>query len=126
MILRRKILRKNVWLLAILIGASLVAMMEAKTTVSKQSFGKTSEGTPIDLYTLTDGAMEVRIMTYGGIVVSIKVPDRAGKPGDVVLGFDSLHKYVTGNSPYFGAIIGRYANRIAHGEFKLDGKTFSI
>jgi len=65
-------------------------------------------------------------MTYGGIVVSIKVPDRAGKPGDVVLGFDSSDKYVTGNSPYFGAIIGRYANRIAHGEFKLDGKTFSI
>ena len=119
------ILRKNLCGLAILMGVFLVATMEAKTTVSKQSFGKTAEGTPVDLYTLSDGTIEVRIMTYGGIVTSIKTPDRDGKSGDIVLGFDSVDKYIAG-SPYFGAIIGRYGNRIAHGKFELDGKTYSI
>ena len=119
------ILRKNLCGLAILMGVFLVATMEAKTTVSKQSFGKTAEGTPVDLYNLTDGTIEVRIMTYGGIVTSIKTPDRDGKSGDIVLGFDSVDKYIAG-SPYFGAIIGRYGNRIAHGKFELDGKTYSI
>ena len=93
--------------------------------VSKAPFGKTSDGTPVDIYTLKDGALEARIITYGGIVESLKVPDKNGKSADVVLGYDSLDGYLT-NKAYFGAIIGRYGNRIANGKFVLDGKTHSI
>jgi aldose 1-epimerase len=104
--------------------------LEATTNVTKQPFGKMPDGTPIDVFTLTEWPMEARIITYGGILVSLKVPDRSGKPDDVVLGFDTLDQYVTvsnskGN-PFFGAIIGRYANRIAHGTFTLEGKKYSV
>ena len=66
-----------------------------------------------------------RILTYGGIVQSLETPDRAGKLDDVVLGFDDLQGYVK-SSPYFGAIVGRYGNRIAGGRFTLDGKTYKL
>jgi aldose 1-epimerase len=104
--------------------------LEAKTKVTSQPFGKMPDGTPVELFTLSDDANEVRIMTYGGIVVSLKVPDRTGKSGDVVLGFDTLDQYVANNNgpgtAYFGALVGRYANRIAHARFTLDGKTYSV
>ena len=103
----------------------LTISMQGKTSVSKQAFGHTSEGTAVDLYTLADGKVEARIMTYGGIIVSLRTPDRNGKLDDVVLGYDSVDKYIA-QTPYFGAIIGRYANRIAHGSFQLDRKTYSI
>jgi aldose 1-epimerase len=103
----------------------LPATLSAKTRVTKQGFGHTAEGTPVDIYTLDDGKVEVRIMTYGGIIVSVRTPDRNGKLDDVVLGYDSVDKYIE-KTPYFGAIVGRYANRIAHGSFRLDGKTYSI
>jgi aldose 1-epimerase len=74
---------------------------------------------------LKDGVLETRIITYGGIVISLKVPDQSGKSADVVLGYDSLDGYLA-KGPYFGAIIGRYGNRIAGGKFTLDGKTYSI
>jgi aldose 1-epimerase len=93
--------------------------------VTKQPFGKAPDGTPVDVYTLKDGALEARIITYGGTVISLKVPDKSGKSADVVLGYDSLDGYLA-KSPYFGAIIGRYGNRIAGGKFTLDGKTYSI
>jgi aldose 1-epimerase len=93
--------------------------------LTKAAFGLT-DGTPVDIYMLSDGKIEVRIMTYGGIVVSLRTPDRTGKMDDVVLGYDSLDQYVANNSPYFGAIIGRYGNRIAHGKFTLGGKTYSL
>ncbi len=81
------------------------------TKVSKEPFGKTADGTAVDLYTLQNkNGAEVRITTFGGIVVSLKVPDRAGKFDDVVLGFDSLDGYL-GTHPYFGALVGRYGNR---------------
>jgi aldose 1-epimerase len=103
---------------------------EAKTKVTSQPFGKMPDGTPVDIYTLSDGAFEARIATYGGVVVSLKAPDRNGKTADVVLGFDDLDGYVTNfNTPanaFFGAIIGRYANRIAHGSFTLDGQKYSL
>src|SRR6266702_2247761 len=92
--------------------------------VTKQPFGKTSDGTAVDLYTIRSGALEARIMTYGGIVVSLKVPDKNGKSADVVLGYDSLDGYLA-NSPFFGALVGRYANRIGGAKFVLDGKTYS-
>jgi aldose 1-epimerase len=80
----------------------------------------------VDLYTLTNAAgMEVRAITYGGIILSLRVPDRNGALGDVVLGYDTLDGYLKA-SPYFGAIIGRYGNRIARGTFTLDGRKHSL
>ena len=98
---------------------------EVQGQVTKVSFGKMPDGTPVDIYTLKDGAVEARIITYGGIVQSLKVPDKKGNVADVVLGFDTLDEYVNGNKAYFGALIGRYGNRIAGGNFQLDGKTVS-
>src|SRR5260370_6524201 len=103
----------------------LTANMQAKTSVAKQAFGHTSEGTAVDIYTLADGKVEVRIMTYGGIIVSLRTPDRNGKIDDVVLGCDSVEKYEA-QTTHFGGIIGRCTNRTAHGSFHLDGETDSI
>jgi aldose 1-epimerase len=102
---------------------------DLQSQVTKQSFGKTPDGTSVDIYTLKSGAIEARIITYGGIVQSLKVPDKNGKSADVVLGFDSIDGYAGGpkpNPPFFGALIGRYGNRIAGGKFTLDGKTYEI
>ena len=103
---------------------------EAKTNVTSQPFGKSPDGTPIEIYTLNDGRVEARIMTYGGTVVSLRVPDRKGQAADVVLGFDNLDGYVANNNnkgtAFFGALIGRYANRIAHATFTLDGKKYEV
>jgi aldose 1-epimerase len=95
-------------------------------STTKKSFGKTPDGQPVDLYVLTNqtGA-EVSITNYGGAVVSIKVPDRNGKLADVVLGYDNADGYVNDKS-HFGGIIGRYGNRIAHAQFVLDGKTYTL
>jgi len=103
----------------------LSATMSAKTRVARQAFGHTSEGTSVDLYSLADGKLEVRILTYGGIILSLRAPDRKGKLDDVVLGCDSVEKYEA-QTAHFGGIVGRYANRIAHGSFQLDGHTYSI
>jgi aldose 1-epimerase len=114
--------------LAGLITAALVGCASMPTTgvVHKAPFGKTTNGVPVEIYTLRNShGMEATIMTYGGIVTSLKVPDRNGKFGDVVLGFDNLSSYLT-NSPYFGALIGRYGNRIAKGQFTLDGQTYTL
>jgi aldose 1-epimerase len=120
----RTIALSGLWL------ALLSMTVEAKTKVTSQPFGKMPDGTPVEIFTLADGAYEARIATYGGIVVSLKAPDRNGKLADVVLGFDNLDGYVANfNGPstaFFGAIIGRYANRIAHGSFTLDGKKYSL
>jgi aldose 1-epimerase len=103
---------------------------EAKTKVTSQPFGKMPDGTPVEIYTLSDVPFEARISTYGGVVVSMKTPDRGGKIADVVLGFDDLDGYVAnfngGANAFFGAIIGRYANRIAHASFTLDGQKYSL
>lgn len=92
----------------------------------KQPFGRTRDGVAVDLYTLRNSAgMQATITNYGGIVVSLEVPDRKGVPGDVVLGFDKLDGY-SSDHPYFGAIIGRYGNRIAKGRFSLDGVEYVL
>jgi aldose 1-epimerase len=89
-------------------------------------FGFTQEGTPVKVYALHNkNGVEADILTYGGIIQSLKVPDKNGKFGDVVLGYDYLSGYET-NSPYFGALIGRYGNRIARGHFTLDGVGYQI
>src|SRR5271166_4686189 len=95
-------------------------------TLEKTLFGTMPGSTPVDKYKLTNAhQMEVSILTYGGIVQSIVVPDRHGKLRDVALGFDDLEDYLT-DSPYFGAIIGRFGNRIAKGQFRLGGKQYQI
>jgi aldose 1-epimerase len=97
-----------------------------KSGTTKSSFGKTPEGEPVELYTLTNkNGVEAAISAYGGAVVSLKVPDRTGKLGDIVLGYDSVEGYVTDKS-YLGAIIGRYGNRIGHAQFSLEGKTYTL
>jgi aldose 1-epimerase len=113
------------WFAIFVVLTMLTTTVSAKTRVEKQPFGHTPEGTPVDIYSLADGKIEVRIITYGGIVVSLRTPDRNGKLDDVVLGCDSVEKYVA-QTAHFGGIIGRYANRIAHGSFQLDDQTYSI
>lgn len=93
--------------------------------VTSEPFGE-ADGQPVEKYTLTNrNGLSVSILTWGGIVQSLTVPDRDGHFDNVVLGFDNLDDYVE-QSPYFGAIVGRYANRIAHGRFKLDGKHYQL
>jgi aldose 1-epimerase len=97
-----------------------------EASVSKAMFGTTPEGTTVDVYTMTNpGGMEVRAITFGGIITSLRVPDRDGRFDDVALGFDKLADYLK-NPAYFGAIIGRYGNRIGGGRFTLDGQTYKL
>ncbi|HLY61142.1 MAG TPA: aldose epimerase family protein [Terriglobia bacterium] len=99
---------------------------KGKPGITKSDFGKTPEGQVSDLYTLTNAnGMQVAITNYGGRVVSILVPDRQGKMADVVIGFDHLDGYLATN-PYFGALVGRYGNRIANARFKLDGVEYKL
>jgi aldose 1-epimerase len=115
-------------ILLLLLGA--IGPLEAKTTVTRQPFGKLPDGTAVDLYSLSDGPFEARIMTYGGVLVSFKAPDKNGKAADVLLGFDNAEGYYENfNGPknaFFGALIGRYANRIAKGSFTLNGKKYDL
>ncbi|HEY6802491.1 MAG TPA: aldose epimerase family protein [Pyrinomonadaceae bacterium] len=94
--------------------------------ISSKPFGTTSEGTPVNLYTLAnDQGFEVSITNYGGAITSIKAPDRNGNFADVVLGYDTLDEYVK-NPRYFGCLIGRHGNRIALGRFTLNGETYQL
>ena len=94
--------------------------------VHRAPFGRTADGQPVELFTLTNAhGIEVRLTNYGGIITSLKTPDRSGRFDDIVLGYDSLSGYLH-SSPYFGAIVGRYGNRIAHGRFTLDGTTYRL
>ena len=96
-----------------------------KQAVQEKPFG-TQDGRPVTLYTLTNAnGVEVDTMNYGGIILSIRVPDRKGQFADIVLGHEKLEGYIP-NPPYIGAIVGRYANRIANGTFQLDGKTYTL
>ncbi|MDI6516045.1 aldose epimerase family protein [Streptomyces coelicoflavus] len=89
-------------------------------------FGTLSDGTPVHRWTLERAGVRVRVLSYGGIVQSAEVPDRDGNAADVVLGFADLDGYVTHPEPYLGALVGRYANRIAGGRFPLDGRTYAL
>jgi len=98
----------------------------AQPTINITSFGTLPDGRATQLYTLTNSqGAQVSITNYGGIITRIIVPDRQGRLDDIALGYDMVEKYVAG-SPYFGALVGRYGNRIANGKFTLDGKTFSL
>jgi aldose 1-epimerase len=109
----------------ILLTASILNTA-ATTRVTKQPFGKMQDGTPVDVFVLSDRHAEVLVTTYGGIIQSIRIPDRNGKMADVALGYDTLDGYLRNNDPHFGGIIGRYANRIAGGRFRLDDHTYTI
>jgi aldose 1-epimerase len=121
----------RVMVLSLLVCGWCATLTEAKTTVTTQPFGKMPDGTAVEVFTLSDGTVEAQIISYGGILVSVKAPDRNGNSADVVLGFDDLDGYVSNSNSakggaFFGALVGRYANRIALGTFKLDGKKYSL
>jgi aldose 1-epimerase len=108
------------------IGAAPVADRDPADGITRSAFGRLPGGTTVDLYRLRNRhGMEARIATYGGIVTYLTAPDRHGHYADVVLGYDSLDGYLK-SSPYFGALIGRYANRIARGAFSLNGTRYAL
>jgi aldose 1-epimerase len=119
--------------LVILATASLLISMPklhaqsaAPPSVTAKPFGKTTDGRSIQLYTLVNRAgMRVAIATFGGTVLNLFAPDRSGRMGDIALGFSTIEPYFA-KSPYFGALIGRYGNRIAKGRFTLDGNTYQL
>jgi len=114
-----------VFLSALGLLAAQTASGKPKSGVEQEPFG-TREGRPVTLYKLTNShGVEVHAMNYGGIILSIRVPDRKGQFADIVLGHDTMEGYIP-NPPYIGAIVGRYANRIANGMFTLDGKTYTL
>lgn len=97
-----------------------------KVTISKNKYGTTPDGQQVDKYTLKNSqGMEVDVITYGGIITSWTAPDKNGNYQNIVLGYDNLEQYIKSN-PYFGAIIGRYGNRIAKGKFQIDGKEYTL
>jgi aldose 1-epimerase len=103
----------------------MAASRPLRGDIDKMAFGKTPDGTPVELYVLKNGQIAVKVMTYGAIITEIDTPDRNGKEGDIVLGFNSLDGYL-GKHPYFGATVGRVANRIAKGKFTLGGRDYSL
>jgi aldose 1-epimerase len=106
--------------------ASTPGVAAVTREVRRAPFGRTADGQPVELFTLTNAhGIEVRLTNYGGIITSLKTPDRSGRFDDIVLGYDSVNGYLR-NSPYFGAIVGRYGNRIAKGRFTLDGTTYRL
>ena len=108
--------------LAVMFTALLAVQSPPRPLATRAPFGAMPDGTKVEVFTLTNAAgMEVRTIPYGAIIVSIRVPDRNGKMDDVVLGHDTLDKYFTA-SRFFGAVVGRYGNRIAKGKFTLDGQ----
>jgi aldose 1-epimerase len=112
---------------AVILILAVSMTLNAKPKLSRAEFGKTADGAPVQIYTFTNkNGLEARITNYGGIVVSLKAPDRKGAMADVILGFDTLHDYLTSSSPYFGALIGRYGNRIGHARFTLDGVEYKL
>lgn len=112
--------------LAMGLGAFMAAEASAAGTIEKSVFGKLADGTPVELYTLTNAkGLVAKVMTYGAVMTELDVPDRNGKISDITLGFDNLEQY-TGEHPYFGSTIGRVANRIAKGKFTLDGKDYTL
>ena len=94
--------------------------------MTKSVWGETAEGSPVHLYTLVSGNLEIRVTSFGAHLVGVRAPDRTGNVQDVVLGFDSLEGYLQPHYGYLGALVGRYANRIARGQFTLDGNHYEI
>jgi aldose 1-epimerase len=124
---RKAVFKKNV-LQGFLVGAlTLMSTVTANAAIKQADFGASPDGARVSIFTLTNkNGLEARITNYGGIVVSLKTPDRKGAMGDVVLGFDNLAGYTGHRTIFFGALIGRYGNRIGHAQFKLDGVQYKV
>jgi aldose 1-epimerase len=113
-------------LIAVCTGFGVASSAQGALMVKKEAFGTTADGKAVELYTLTNThGIEVRVMTYGGIIVSVKTPDKNGHFADITLGFDDPASYVAKN-PFFGALVGRYGNRIGNAKFTLDGKEYTL
>ena len=101
-------------------------MSDGRAGVKREAFGKTGDGTPVEVFTLSNEAgLEIKAISFGAIITSIRVPDRSGALADVALGFDSLDGYLE-DHPFFGAVVGRYGNRIGKASFTLDGRTYKL
>jgi len=108
-------------------GSDPPASTAVGPSVTHTAFGSTPDGTAVQLFTFRNAAgIEVRAMSYGAIILSLRVPDRRGQLDDIVLGYDTAAEYVTNKTTYFGALVGRYANRIAGGRFTLNGRTHQL
>ena len=125
-------MKKITFLFTALIGFALISCNKTNkeqamtSTISKEIFGKLPDGQTADLYTLTNAkGMTVNITNYGGIITKLTAEDKKGEWADVVLGFDSLSAYISGH-PFFGALVGRYGNRIAKGKFTLNGTEYKL
>ena len=106
--------------------ASTTSAPSAASSMVRAPFGRTADGRSAELFTLTNShGIEVRLTNYGGIITSLRTPDRSGRFDDIALGYDSLSGYLR-DTPYFGAIVGRYGNRIARGRFTIDGTTYRL
>lgn len=118
------ILNQTAAALAAVAVFSTLAM--ASTAPAPEPFGRTADGTPVEVYTLTNNrGVKLRAMTYGAIVLSLDVPDKKGAFADITLGYKTLAEYEKA-TPYFGAIVGRFGNRIAGGQFNVDGNTYRL
>lgn len=115
--------RKKIVFLVLILGIS-ASLHAAK--VNKVKFGTAPDGTEVDLYTLTSGSIEAKIITYGAKLIQVKAPDRKGHVGDVVLGYDTWPQWLADQKTHFGAVVGRYGNRIARGTFTLDGREYHV
>ncbi|MGA2248048.1 MAG: aldose epimerase family protein [Verrucomicrobiota bacterium] len=114
-------------LLAAAVAGCATSGSQNAASISRSDFGKTPDGQAVDLYTLKNSkGAEADIMTYGGAMQKLIMPDKNGKFADVVLGFDTLGGYTGPNCPYFGALVGRYGNRIGGAQFNLEGKTYTL
>lgn len=123
-------MKSSGWMLSSVVAVFLLscgcATMSGKTSVNVEPWGETEDGQPVKIYTLVNAnGMTVRISSYGAIVQSLTAPDRNGVYEDVVLGYDDVAGYIK-ETPYFGAIVGRYGNRIAKGKFTLDGQEYTL
>lgn len=112
--------------LGVMLLSMTIGTAAAHGLVTKAPFGTMPDGTVVDIFTLKSDAVEARVTTYGARLVSVTTADRDGKMANVVLGHDTLQGYLDDAKPYMGAIVGRYGNRIGHGTFKLEGKTYQI
>ena len=114
-------------LAASLAGCADMPSTSKTSTITKDAFGTAPDGQAVDIYTLSNAkGAQARIMTYGGVVQSLSVPDKHGNFADVVLGYDNLDGYLDKKTPYFGALIGRYGNRIGGAKFTLEGQTYTL
>ena len=111
---------------ALILALALTTDAMSAEPPKAEPFGQTPDGTPVEVFTLTNQhGIKLRTMTYGAIVLSLETPDRNGQSADIVLGYNTLADYVK-DTTYFGAIVGRYGNRIAKGKFSVDGKAYTL